>query len=58
MKPHLRFHLALALLAAMGAGAIASAAFLPRLRRRYARDALVLRGAALQGVSMAVMAMV
>lgn len=47
-----------ALLAAMGAGAIASAAFLPRLRRRYARDALVLRGAALQGVSMAVMAVV
>ena len=35
-------------LASMGAGAIASTAFLPRLRRRYARDGLVLRGAAVQ----------
>jgi len=45
------------LLASMGAGAIVSTAFLPRLRRRYARDALVLRGAILQAVAMGVMAM-
>ena len=44
------------LLAAMGAGAIASTAFLPRLRRRYSRDGLVLRGAAVQATAMAVMA--
>jgi predicted MFS family arabinose efflux permease len=44
------------LLAAMGAGAIAAAGVLPRLRRRYVRDQLVLRGAALQAASMAVMA--
>ena len=44
------------LLASMGAGAIASTAFLPRLRRRYARDGLVLRGAAVQALAMAVMA--
>lgn len=44
------------LLAAMGAGAITSTAFLPRLRRRYSRDGLVLRGAAVQAAAMAVMA--
>jgi MFS family permease len=44
------------LLAAMGAGAIAAAGVLPRLRRRYVRDQLVFRGATLQAVSMAVMA--
>lgn len=44
------------LLAAMGAGAIAAAGVLPRLRRRYVRDQLVLRGAALQAASMAVLA--
>ena len=45
------------LLAAMGAGAIASAAFLPALRRRYPRDGLVLRGTALQAGAMATMAL-
>ena len=45
------------LLASMGAGAIASTAVLPRLRRRYSRDGLVLRGAAVQAASMAVMAL-
>ncbi|UJW82365.1 MFS transporter [Hydrogenophaga sp. SL48] len=44
------------LLAAMGAGAIASTAFLPGLRRRYPRDGLILRGAALQAAAMATMA--
>jgi predicted MFS family arabinose efflux permease/quinol monooxygenase YgiN len=45
------------LLASMGAGAIVSTAFLPRLRRRYSRDGLVLRGAALQGLAMAAMSL-
>ncbi|WP_288254322.1 MFS transporter [uncultured Hydrogenophaga sp.] len=45
------------LLAAMGAGAIAAASILPRLRRRYTRDALVLRGVAVQSTAMAVVAM-
>ncbi|NCT97744.1 MAG: MFS transporter [Comamonadaceae bacterium] len=45
------------LLASMGAGAIVSTFFLPRLRRRYPRDALVLRGALLQAAAMAVMAL-
>lgn len=45
------------LLASMGAGAIASTAVLPQLRRRYSRDGLVLRGAALQAAAMAVMAL-
>lgn len=45
-----------ALLASMGMGAIVSAAFLPRLRRRYTRDGLVLRGAVLQALSMAIVA--
>lgn len=44
------------LLASMGAGAIASSAFLPQLRRRYSRDGLVLRGTAMQAGAMAVMA--
>lgn len=44
------------LLASMGAGAIGSTALLPQLRRRYTRDALVLRGAWLQAGTMAVMA--
>jgi quinol monooxygenase YgiN len=42
------------LLASMGMGAIGAALFLPRLRQRYSRDALVLRGAVLQALSMAV----
>ncbi|MDG5976867.1 hypothetical protein H010_16494 [Hydrogenophaga taeniospiralis CCUG 15921] len=45
-----------ALLASMGMGAIVSAAFLPRLRRRYTRDGLVLRGAVVQALSMAIVA--
>ncbi|WP_439589317.1 MFS transporter [Hydrogenophaga sp.] len=45
------------LLASMGAGAIAATAFLPRLRRRFSRDGLVLRGAALQAAAMAAMAL-
>jgi MFS family permease len=40
----------------MGAGAIVSTAFLPQLRRTYARDALVLRGSVLQSAAMAVVA--
>ena len=44
------------LLASMGAGAIAAASILPRLRRRYTRDALVLRGVAVQSAAMAVVA--
>ncbi len=44
------------LLASMGAGAIASTAFLPRLRGRFSRDGLVFRGAAVQAAAMAVMA--
>ncbi len=44
------------LLASMGAGAIAAASILPRLRRRYTRDALVLRGVAVQSTAMAVVA--
>jgi hypothetical protein len=45
------------LLASMGAGAIASTAFLPYLRRRLSRDALVLRGAVLQSFAMLVIAL-
>ncbi|MBV1731371.1 MAG: MFS transporter [Hydrogenophaga sp.] len=44
------------LLAAMGAGAIVASGFLTRLRRSYPRDGLILRGAAVQAASMAVMA--
>ena len=44
------------LLAAMGAGAIVAAVFLPRLRQMMTRDALVLRATVLQSASMAVMA--
>jgi hypothetical protein len=41
------------LLASMGMGAIVAVVFLPRLRQRYTRDGLVLRGALLQALSMA-----
>lgn len=44
------------LIASMGAGAIASAQWLPRLRERYSRDSLVLRGAAVQAAAMMAMA--
>ena len=44
------------LLAAMGAGAIASTFALPRLRQALSRDRLVLLGASTQALSMAVMA--
>lgn len=44
------------LLAAMGAGAIVAALFLPRLRQMMARDTLVLHATLLQSVSTAVMA--
>ncbi len=44
------------LLAAMGSGAIVATAFLPRLRRQYSRDKLVLSGAALQSSAMLVIA--
>ena len=44
------------LLAAMGAGAIVSTAFLPQMRRALSRDALVLCGAAIQSLAMLVMA--
>ncbi len=44
------------LLASMGAGAIASASFLPRLRQKMSMDQLVLRGTAAQALATAVMA--
>ena len=44
------------LLASMGAGAIAAAMFLPRLRQAMARDVLVIRGTLLQAAATAVMA--
>lgn len=44
------------LLASMGAGAIAAAMFLPRMRRAMARDVLVQRGMLLQAACTAVMA--
>ena len=44
------------LLAAMGAGAILAAMYLPRLRQMMSRDALVLRTTVLQSLSTAVMA--
>lgn len=44
------------LLASMGAGAITAAMFLPRLRQSMSRDALVLRGTALQALATGVMA--
>ena len=44
------------LLAAMGAGAIAAALYLPRLRQLMPRDTLVLRATMLQSASTAVMA--
>ncbi len=45
------------LLAAMGAGAIASAVFLPRLRQRMSMDQLVVRGTAAQALATAAMAL-
>ena len=45
------------LLAAMGAGAIGAALYLPRLRQLMPRDTLVLRATILQSVSTAVMAL-
>ena len=44
------------LLAAMGAGAIGSTAFLPQLRRNFSRDAVVFGGAVIQSLSMLVIA--
>lgn len=44
------------LLACMGAGAIAATGFLPRLRRRFSRDALVLRSTGLLSAAMLVIA--
>jgi MFS family permease len=44
------------LLASMGTGAIAATLFLPQLRRQFARDVLVLCGAALQSMAMLVIA--
>lgn len=44
------------LLAAMGAGAIVSTAFLPNLRRRFSRDHLVFGGAAIQSAAMSILA--
>ena len=41
------------LLAAMGSGAIAAAMFLPRLRRAFSRDGLVLAGSVLQAMATA-----
>nr|WP_245180080.1 MFS transporter [Cupriavidus sp. LEh25] len=43
------------LIASMGAGAIGSAHWLPRLRERYSRDSLVLRGTAVQAAAMIAM---
>jgi MFS family permease len=45
------------LLAAMGSGAIVSTAFLPQLRRKFSRDALVLGGAGLQSCAMVIIAL-
>ncbi|MEZ5646574.1 MAG: MFS transporter [Burkholderiaceae bacterium] len=44
------------LLAAMGAGAIAASGLLPRLRKRYTRDALVMRGIIVHAVGTAIVA--
>ena len=44
------------LLASMGTGAILSALFLPRLRQNWSRDALVMRGAVLQSLSIGALA--
>ncbi|WP_194712587.1 MFS transporter [Noviherbaspirillum soli] len=45
------------LLASMGSGAIVAAMFLPRLRQVMARDTLVMRGAALQSLATAAVAL-
>ncbi len=44
------------LLATMGAGAIMAIGFLPRLRRKFARDALVIGGTVMQSLAMLVVA--
>lgn len=44
------------LLAAMGLGAISATSFMPRLRQRYSRDALVFRSIILHAVCMAIVA--
>lgn len=46
------------LLACMGAGAIAAALYMPRLRQLWSRDGLVLRSTALQSLAMVGMAVV
>lgn len=46
------------LISAMGAGAVISTVWLPRLRNRYGRDPLVLRGTLLQALSLLGMAFV
>lgn len=45
------------LLASMGAGAIVGALFLPRLRQAFAKERLVLLGAAVQGLSTLIVAL-
>jgi quinol monooxygenase YgiN len=45
------------LLASMGAGAVSAGMLLPRLRRRWSRDGLVARGAALYSLGMVVVAL-
>ena len=45
------------LLASMGAGAIVSTLFLPQLRRAMSRDTLVLSGATLQSLAMAIISL-
>lgn len=44
------------LLAAMGLGAISAAGFMPRLRHRYSRDALVFRGLVVHALGMTMVA--
>ena len=45
------------LLASMGAGAISATGFLPHLRRKYSRDAVVMGSAAVQSAMMLIMAL-
>lgn len=44
------------LLASMGAGAVTATTFLPAIRQRYSRDALLLRGGAVFSLSMLILA--
>ena len=44
------------ILASMGFGAIGAAAFIPRLRRRYSRDELIIRGCSFQCIAMLIVA--